>query len=109
MDLSKLKNVRKLRSEVASTIAGVGSLKQHDLLSLAKKAGYVLDGQRGKENVYVHSCVAGAPPLSIPDHGRDPKKATSKGILQRIDAVLTDIEVGLSSQEDQDEIEDQGK
>ncbi len=108
MDLSKLKNVRKLRLDVAGAIKGVGSIKQHELIGLAKKAGFVLDGQRGKENVYIHSIDKSAPTLSIPDHGRDPKKPLAKGILQRIDAVLFNLEERLNKQrEAHDEIEDQ--
>ena len=84
MDLSKLKNIKKLRREVQAAIAGVGSIKQHELLSLAKKSGFILDGQRGKENVYVHAVDTSAPTLSIPDHG-DPGRHLAKGILQRIE------------------------
>jgi hypothetical protein len=110
MDLSKLKNVRKLRLYVASAIAAAGSIKQHELLSLAKKAGFILDGQRGKENVYVHSFESSAPTLSIPDHGRDPRKPLAKGILQRIDEVLFNLEEKLSKQQEvHDELEDQSR
>lgn len=110
MDLQKLRNVKKLRRDVADAIAGVGSIKQHDLISLAKRAGYVLDGQRGKENVYVHSIDSSADPLSIPDHGRDPNKLVAKGILQRIDEVLFNFEERLSNQQEvHDDLEDQSR
>jgi hypothetical protein len=43
--------------------------------------------------MYINVFLPHAPPLSIPDHSRGPKKKfTIKGILQQMDAVLFQLE-----------------
>ena len=84
MDKKKLK---KLLGEVRRLQNKIGSVKPKEIVTIAKKCGWV-SVTRGKEPSYINKSFPDSPIITIPQHSQGIKKFTNKSILQQIEGVL---------------------